>query len=57
MNESLYDEMKKSWEYLHPLMKLITAVDYKVENIVRRVAKDYRKFNKRQWLVKGGGVK
>lgn len=56
MNESLYNEMKKSWEYLHPFMKLLTAVDYKVESIVRRVTKDYRELIKRQRLVKGGGV-
>jgi hypothetical protein len=47
MKESLYEQLKKSWQYITPVTKLLINIDYFFKNFLRKI----------QLLVKYNGTK
>lgn len=39
MEVYLYAKVKKNWNYIHPVNKFITAVDYLIEKIASKMRK------------------
>lgn len=45
MEENLYKNIRKNWNFLHPVNKILTAIDYFVERVIRTI----RQYAKTKW--------